>query len=434
MVMCGILYSSNPIIGNLSNLTKRGPDDEKLVQNDLGFFYQSQLSTQVNNIQQPAQSNQGILLYNGTQFELPSNDVSYILNNLTQSTNQCVEFIKTLLGDFAIIWVTEKNIVLARDFGGNKPLFYGISENQFCAASTEQQVKQQGLLPHIVPANTILIFNRYGLITQDTSRDFNLTQHVDNFDCVIEHFERSVLERYQESTALTLSSGIDSGMIAACLNRKKKIYLAATRVGQEDHNILEKRFLLHTGPKLVFNDIELDTFRSISQLQFSMIAQNDQICQVAWYIAEKISKQGYRYILSGTGADEIYSDYGWNGNRYSSYSQFGGIFPNNLVDIWPWMLNNQLPLYDCVLIEDFVYGLHGMDSRNPFLDVRLIQSWLNLVPKLKNDQYKYWQQHYLQSMKFPYTIDKKPLLIPSNVRANTFLNNQQSKIQEKLNH
>ena len=35
-------------------------------------------------------------------------------------------------------------------------------------------------------------------------------------------------------------------------------------------------------------------------------------------------------------SDEIYSDYGFAGQKYYSHSEFGGLFPTDLTGFFPW--------------------------------------------------------------------------------------------------
>ena len=39
--------------------------------------------------------------------------------------------------------------------------------------------------------------------------------------------------------------------------------------------------------------------------------------------------------LSGQGPDEIFADYGFNGKKFKSHSNFGGKFPQDLKEIFP---------------------------------------------------------------------------------------------------
>ena len=43
-------------------------------------------------------------------------------------------------------------------------------------------------------------------------------------------------------------------------------------------------------------------------------------------------------MLTGSGADETMTDYGFNGVRFATHSQFGGRYPNDtaLQSLFPW--------------------------------------------------------------------------------------------------
>ena len=60
--------------------------------------------------------------------------------------------------------------------------------------------------------------------------DFDLNQKKNNYNDFINAFEKSVLKRYPEQgiPLITLSSGVDSGAIACCLNKhnKKALYIS----------------------------------------------------------------------------------------------------------------------------------------------------------------------------------------------------------------
>ena len=53
-----------------------------------------------------------------------------------------------------------------------------------------------------------------------------------------------------------------------------------------------------------------------------------------------------------------------------------------------------------------VAGSHGIESRYPFLDYDLIQTFLKLSPKLKGKIYKAPIVNILDKIKFPYHLKK----------------------------
>jgi hypothetical protein len=52
--------------------------------------------------------------------------------------------------------------------------------------------------------------------------------------------------------------------------------------------------------------------------------------------ARAVSSRPSLVYMSGSGADEIISDYGFRGVKYSRQSHFGGVFPDDLEPHFPW--------------------------------------------------------------------------------------------------
>jgi asparagine synthetase B (glutamine-hydrolysing) len=303
----------------------------------------------------------------------------------------------------------------------NQDATISFTENNFYAASTHSSIASISFNVYTVEPNEILIFSKktnFDNTGRYESKIFDLSQTYSSLDRVFEKFEESVLARYDSNTVIPISSGMDSGMIAACLHSQKKDYLVVSRPGLEDIEILNERLsILNYNDQYIFDDVNIETVKKVNSLPCEVfISQKPQIGQVAWWIAEYSNKKNYRFMMSGTGADEVYSDYGWNGIKYNRNSQFGGLFPLELADLWPWHLNKNLPLYYSIVIEDYIYGSWGIDTRNPFLDTGLIQAWLSICQHLKNKEYKHWQQEYLKLLNFPYHTKKIPLLIPKQLR------------------
>ena len=72
--------------------------------------------------------------------------------------------------------------------------------------------------------------------------------------------------------------------------------------------------------------------------------------------------------LSGSGADEIISDYGFNKVKHYSHSTIGGYFPEDLSSVFPWknFFGNTQRAY--LMKEETVTGTWGVEGRYPFLD------------------------------------------------------------------
>jgi asparagine synthetase B (glutamine-hydrolysing) len=106
--------------------------------------------------------------------------------------------------------------------------------------------------------------------------------------------------------------------------------------------------------------------------------------------------------LSGSGADEIISDYGFNGIKHFGHSTIAGKFPKKLEEIFPWknFFGNTQKAY--LMKEEIVTATYGIEGRYPFLDKELIQEFLWLHQDLKNKNYKSVIYNYLKNNSFPF--------------------------------
>jgi asparagine synthetase B (glutamine-hydrolysing) len=81
------------------------------------------------------------------------------------------------------------------------------------------------------------------------------------------------------------------------------------------------------------------------------------------------------------------------------------VFHDNLSLLWPWH-NSMDSLYTILGRADTLYGYYGKELRLPYLDQRLVQTWLNTTVDLKNKGYKHWLVEYMKQNDYPYHLDK----------------------------
>jgi asparagine synthetase B (glutamine-hydrolysing) len=361
------------------------------------------LTTRIENVTQPAINGHGVLLYNGTEYDLDHSDTNYILSNLSNNIETNIEFVRELTGDFSICFVTDNYIMLARDCFGTKPLFYAIDNNTVVVSSTHDSIKLYNMSPISVDQNTCLIIDRNtgALLSSAQIIHWNLTQGTKNIEDVWERFERSVITRHSDSSLVNLSSGYDSGAIVACLNKHLISYTTTIHTGIENKQILSDRILMQTGP---IRYLDPDNTR-ITTNWSEMVDTHHPTARLSTAAAIIAKRESIRTIILGTGGDELYSDYGFNGIKLHKFSQFGGLFPTDLTTIWPWH-TGFYPIRYCLPMIEYINGLHGIDSRHPFLDRILFQTWLNTDVKTKNKTYKHWIGEYLKILNYPYCQEK----------------------------
>jgi asparagine synthetase B (glutamine-hydrolysing) len=125
------------------------------------------------------------------------------------------------------------------------------------------------------------------------------------------------------------------------------------------------------------------------------------------HICAKGKSEGQLIYLSGSGADEIFSDYGFDGIKHFRHSTIGGLLPEDLDTVFPWknFFDNTQRAY--LMKEEYVSGSHGIEGRYPFLDTEVVQEFLWLKPELKNKFYKSVLHNYMEENQYPFDIAQK---------------------------
>ena len=333
----------------------------------------------------------------------------------------------TLDGEFAIVLADFKNnlLHLVTDPFATKPLWYGVDGDKIAAASYESAVKSLGIKAIKLEANTILTLNlkTKEFINSIRTYDFILHQFNNSFDGWIRAFEESIRKRtrnIREKVFIGLSSGYDSGGIACELNKQNVSYKAYSVVGNEDQDILRKRYAMFNanscGEYLEDNRWQYKDYinRNVEEFKYRIYSsssdynefdrrlQDDNGSCGLSMICDHARKEGHKIYLSGSGSDEIFSDYGFNGEKKFLHSNFGGLFPEDLSTIFPWASFYGSTMVSYLAKEEYVAGSYGIETRYPYLDKYVVQEFLSLSHTLKNSKYKSVLDEYLTRSNYPF--------------------------------
>jgi asparagine synthetase B (glutamine-hydrolysing) len=437
--MCSLLFSTKPITNlNESNryLVKRGPDNTNVHKiNECTFVHNLLSITGAFTIQPLVDEDIAVLfngeIYNFQQFGNYDNDTKCIIP-LYKKYGE--EFIKYLDGEYAIVLIDFKNnkIIFTSDVFGTKPLFYAIEDGNVGVSTYRSGLADyKNVKKHI--ANTTLICDLKGnIIKQQSVYDFDLKQYKTNIDGWIKAFEKSIKKRayvnVREKLFIGLSSGYDSGAIACELSKQNIPFKYYTVVGSENKKVLEERWRL-LSKQNISSEITIinppDRQKAHNYLlqntedwkytihskrsdynEFNLSLWDDNGSNHLSHLCSLAKQDGRKILLSGAGADELH-DYGWNGNSKYAHSNFGGLFPENLKEIFPWPSFFSSSMESYLMKDEVVGGSYGMEVRYPFLDTLLVQEYLWLSHNLKNMSYKHEIGEYLKINGFPYSPNEK---------------------------
>jgi asparagine synthetase B (glutamine-hydrolysing) len=351
-----------------------------------------------------------------------------------------LDFSRHLDGEFAvcIIDLQKNRLVLATDPFATKPLYFAQRNGELGVASYGSALESLDFSNVIkVPPNTLVVID---IKTQQIKINrpvwrFNTHQYKLDFDDWILTFENSIRKRAvgcREKILIGLSSGYDSGAIACELLKQGVPFKGFSFFNNEDMSVLKQRAALFAD-EAIFERVEAGSNEKLKEFEFIKeniepenyfiySSMNPAIYRHPVYqdpaatglavICSRAKAEGRKIYLSGQGSDEIISDYGHAGRPIYDHSNFGGLFPNDLEEIFPWPSFYGSTQESYLMKEEFVAGAYGIETRYPYLDKFLVQEFLNLDSKLKNYFYKAPLRKYLLENNFPISLDNKFGFVP----------------------
>jgi asparagine synthase (glutamine-hydrolysing) len=330
------------------------------------------------------------VIINLVQYFNQNNSPDNLLNALKKT-------IPKLDGDYAFALWDGKNLALARDPIGVKPLYYGEIKGKFKAFASERKALWNlGIKEvHNLPAGHIL-FNdelvkvegpfkdkEYGNNNQynnNNKKDDILPIDVLRYDLEIALLN-SVEKRIRglKKVGLIFSGGVDSTILASIL-KNLPVKTTLYTVGTENSSDLE--FAIQAADNL---DLKLRTcivneevvrsnlepvIRAIEEFNVMKIG----VGMPAYLAAQMVHEDGIRVALSGQGADELFGGY----NRYlSSFGENGENIQNLLKEDIENIYHVNLQRDDAVTMA------HSVELRVPFLDKDVIDVAFNIPIKYK---------------------------------------------------
>ena len=461
--MCGFIttiskkeISNSDLLDANKFISSRGPDQLNMLSFEKeGFYYQSihnLLDISNSFISQPIFSDlENLLLFNG-EIYYPREKNPDTLNLYKElKNNNLSSYLKSARGEYAICTINtdQKVINIFTDLIGTKPIFFGIKKDSICISSYHSAIDHLSYkdIREVPPNQKIEIkYDDFTNLCINNEEFFllDLAQKNDKYDSWIEAFLNSVKERsihFNSKICVPLSSGYDSGAICCALNKLRIPYSTVTVGNSENKQILKKRILINKNfsckkhyqlPPLNKKHSEQYTsflkkklgyihyeHKDIKQKNPIMLHEDGGAIGLAT-LCEEISSKGFNVIISGSGADEIISDYGFNGKKIYSHSEFGGKFPKDLKSIFPWKKFYGDSQRSYLKKDEMVSGLYGIEGRYPFLDLKVIQEFIHLKSDLKNKKYKSCISEFLERENYPFEMNAKEGFNPMSSQMNIF--------------
>lgn len=404
--MCGIVgFATNKnidrkkVITNMTNLIKhRGPDG-------YGYFIDKKITLghrrlsiiDINGGKQPFSYNGYTIIFNGEIYNYQKLKKNLERKNYTFQTNSDTEVLLKLyieykekclnklngMFSFAIYDKNKKNLFIARDRLGIKPLYYYIDNNTFIFSSEIKSILkfpyfQKKLNKKIINSyfqyryiigNETYFANIYSLLPGNylnyhtIEKKMNIKKYwqieaISNKQNLGETYyllkvkkllDESIASRMISDVPIGayLSGGLDSSIVSAVMANNKKDGLHTFTIGFKEENFNEFKYSKLVSDMYGTNHhkIILSTEKYLENME-KLIEYKDAPLsvpnEVPLYLMSKELKKYITVVLSGEGADELFGGYGKIFISYLHYKKSNGSFMNYFLNKYNYVSDENI--------------------------------------------------------------------------------------------
>jgi asparagine synthase (glutamine-hydrolysing) len=388
--MCGIAgFAGNGAWQRTCEMTEllhhRGPDGSAIYDGKGACLGHTHLKV-TGDYPQPALTNGRAFVFNGEVYNYRAfadvtSDTEALARILSGGMESLVSAAPSIDGDYSLgLWDGTK-LSLLRDPVGVKPLYYGRSADGFGFASERKALWRAGIREVKALSPGAMLADASASADGEERRVVDLPPYdpvMDEEDAIRtldETLAAAVRARVHASAAITFSGGIDSALIGALAPGMPLVTVglegshdvraarqAARLMGVEDRHIVYE-----IGEK----DVEYAVAGTVYAVE-SADPVKVSIALPLYILAQKARNDGYRVLLSGQGADELFAGYA----RYEKAFDEGRLEKE---------LDHDLRHIAEVNLErdDAATMAHGVELRVPFLDMRVVAAARHMGPSLK---------------------------------------------------
>ena len=376
--MCGICgefkfngksFNDVKLTNLMSSISNRGRDSKGTFKNADIFLGHHRLSIidTTDKSNQPMVIENHVIVFNGIIYNYKdirrrlitkghifksTGDTEVVIRSYIEYGDKCVEYFDGVFS-FCIYNLTKKNIFLARDRIGIKPLYYSIDNSELVFSSSMRGIlsnkdkieinpialNYQFTIHSMVPAPHTIIngikklepghtlnvtksgethLHKYFDVNNVELKKYSDDEIINNIDVLLNSAVEKRLNIADVPVGILLSGGLDSSLITA-ISKKYKEELNTYSIG---FNTINNEI----GNEFYYSDLVADDFKTshykynisnddlyhnldtvISNMSEPMVSQDSS----AFFLLAKNVALSNKVVLSGQGADEVFGGYFW---------------------------------------------------------------------------------------------------------------------------
>jgi len=298
--------------------------------------------TFVSDTPQPRKLDYGTLAFEGRicSLNMEISNSEFVAEKLNKNPENTRILIKNFEGNFAFAVAEPKRIIVGRDSLGTYPLYYGENTNVAALASQRKALWKIGITEaYSFPPGHIAVVDEYGFRFKPVKTLSHVTTRSTNMQVAVKKL-RNLLQQSVKQTifglekvAVAFSGGLDSSIIAF-LARKfgADVHLVSVSLrNQPETEATEEAAEALKLPLHIYSYTERAVEKALPKVLWLIEEANPIKTSIGipvFWIAEKSSEMGYKAVLAGQGADELFGGY----KRYlNDYRQHGAKFAQKTI-------------------------------------------------------------------------------------------------------
>lgn len=367
---------------------------------------------------QPITLEKAAAVFDGRIYQPPTTDLNSIADRLGNKLETSAEtIIREFDGSFAFAIAEAERIIVGRDALGLYPLYYGKNEDLFAVASECKALWKIGIEKvESFPPGRIAVIDRKGIRikTVKTLRSFGarritMEEAVEKLQKLL---QRSAEERLLglKEVAVAFSGGLDSSL-TAFLAKKAGLTAHLIHVSLENQPETEQAqevAVLLELPLHVYLYNEKNVEQTLPKVLWAIESSDPVKTSIGipiFWTAEKTAETGFRVLLAGQGADELFGGYMQYLNAYLHYGEESA---------QKKIFKDIQRMHETNFERDSkICGFHNIELRLPFAAYHMAEFALSLPLQLKiepakNTLRKIALRKTAEKMGLPLQIVNKP--------------------------
>jgi asparagine synthase (glutamine-hydrolysing) len=303
----------------------------------------------------------------------------------------CEASLQTLIeqvdGDYVLLMLKDGWIGAGRDPIGVQPLYFGENRAIAAFATNRKALWKLGIeTPRSFPPGNLALVNKEGFkfkpVKTLTYTEPKPTKMDDAAKTLQALLEQSIQRRVNglKEVAVAFSGGLDSSLVAFLIDKcdVKVNLLHVSLENQEETEVAIKAAEALNLPLQVdlFKDSDLEkTLPKVVELIEEADPVKASIGVSFYWVAEKAAESGFKVMLAGQGADELFGGYQRYVNEY---------FRDGTEKVRKTMFNDVFRIHESNLERDLkITSFHDVELRVPFGSFDLAEFALGLPVELK---------------------------------------------------